>query len=60
LVAELLNKYLIDVIVTKASFDGKGPFYIFSNAAVENLLSERETIEKALGDIGIHFDPAEL
>ena len=60
LVAEFLNKYFIDVIVTRESFDGKGPFYVFSNAAVENLLSARETIEEALGDIGIHFDPAEL
>jgi cation diffusion facilitator family transporter len=60
LVAELLNKYVIDVIVTKESFEGKGPFYVFSNAAVENLQTEREKIEEALEDIGIHFDPAEL
>jgi predicted Fe-Mo cluster-binding NifX family protein len=60
LVAEFLNKYLIDVVVTKESFEGKGPFYVFSNAAVENLQSERENIEEALKDIGIHFDPAEI
>ncbi len=60
LVAEFLNKHFIDVIVTKESFEGKGPFYVFSNAAVENLQSERKTIEEALADIGIHFDPAEL
>ena len=60
LVAEFLNKHSIDEVVTKESFEGKGPFYVFSNAAVENLLSEREKIEEALKDIGIHFDPAEL
>jgi cation diffusion facilitator family transporter len=60
LVAEFLNKYSIDEIITKESFEGKGPFYVFSNAAVENLQTEREKIEEALEDIGIHFDPAEL
>jgi cation diffusion facilitator family transporter len=60
LVAEFLNKHFIDAIVTRESFDGKGPFYVFSNAAVENLQSDRETIEEALADTGIHFDPADL
>ena len=60
LVAEFLNKYSIDEVITKESFEGKGPFYVFSNAAVENLQTEREKIEEALEDIGIHFDPAEL
>ena len=60
LVAEFLNKYSIDEVITKESFEGKGPFYVFSNAAVENFQSERENIEEALKDIGIHFDPAEI
>jgi cation diffusion facilitator family transporter len=60
LVAEYLNKYGIDVIVTGESFDGKGPFYVFSNAAVENLLTEGESIDEALDEIGIHFDPAAI
>jgi predicted Fe-Mo cluster-binding NifX family protein len=60
LVAEFLNKYSIDEVITKESFEGKGPFYVFSNAAVENLQTEKEKIEEALEDIGIHFDPAEL
>jgi hypothetical protein len=38
----------------------KGPFYVFSNAAFENLQTERERMEEALEDIGIHFDPSEL
>jgi cation diffusion facilitator family transporter len=60
LVAEFLNKYSIDGVITKEAFEGKGPFYVFSNAAVENLQTEREKIEEALEDIGIHFDPTEL
>lgn len=60
MIAEFLNKNLMDVILTKESFHGKGPFYVFTNAAVENLQSERKSIEEALGDIGIHFDPAKL
>jgi predicted Fe-Mo cluster-binding NifX family protein len=56
LVAEFLNKHLIDVIVTKEPFDGKGPFYVFSNAAVENLLIQGESIDDALHEIGIQFD----
>ena len=56
LVAEFLNKYSIDEVITKESFEGKGPFYVFSNAAVENLQTERENIEEALEDIGIHYE----
>ncbi|MGD9243310.1 MAG: cation diffusion facilitator family transporter, partial [Desulfobacterales bacterium] len=45
LVAEFLNKHQIDVIITQESFEGKGPYYVFSNAAVENLLTEEETVD---------------
>jgi len=55
LVAEFLNKHQIDVIITKESFEGKGPYYVFSNAAVDNLLTEEETVDKALESIGIFF-----
>ena len=60
LVAELLNKYSIDVIVTKEPFDGKGPFYVFANAAVENMLTAGGSVEEALAEIGIHFNPATI
>ena len=56
LVAEFLNKYFIDVIVTKEPFDGKGPFYVFATAAVENLLTEGGSVADASDEIGIHFD----
>jgi cation diffusion facilitator family transporter len=60
LAAEFLNKYFIDVVVTKESFEGKGPFYVFANAAVENLLTKGKSIDEALDEIGIQFDPAVL
>ena len=55
LVAEFLNKHQIDVIITKENFEGKGPYYVFSNAAVDNLVTEEETVDKALESIGIFF-----
>jgi predicted Fe-Mo cluster-binding NifX family protein len=60
LVAEFLNKYFVDMVVTKKSFEGKGPFYVFSNAAVESVLNENESIDEALKQIGIFFDSAEI
>jgi predicted Fe-Mo cluster-binding NifX family protein len=46
----------IDVVVTKESFEGKGPFYVFSNAAVEKLKTESDTVENALEYMGINFN----
>ncbi|MBN1932834.1 MAG: cation transporter [Desulfobacterales bacterium] len=43
LVAEFLNKHSIDFIITRKTFDGKGPFYVFANSAVENLITEEES-----------------
>ena len=60
LVAEFLNKHLIDIIVTKESFDGKGPFYVFANAAVENILTVGESLDEVLDEIGIHSDSAAI
>ena len=55
LAAELLNKHLVDVVITKESFEGKGPYYVFSNAAVDNLITDQGTVEKALESLGIFF-----
>jgi cation diffusion facilitator family transporter len=55
LAAEFLNKHLVDVVITKESFEGKGPYYVFSNAAVDNLITDQGTVEKALESIGIFF-----
>jgi cation diffusion facilitator family transporter len=55
LAAEFLNKHLVDVVITKESFEGKGPYYVFSNAAVDNLITDQGTVEKALESLGIFF-----
>ena len=55
LAAEFLNKHLVDVVITKESFEGKGPYYVFSNAAVDNLITDQGTVEKALEILGIFF-----
>ena len=55
LAAEFLNKHLVDVVITKESFEGKGPYYVFSNAAVDNLITDQGTVEKALENLGIFF-----
>jgi predicted Fe-Mo cluster-binding NifX family protein len=60
LVAELLNKYPIDVILTMKSFKGKGPFYVFSNAAVESLQTTEDTVGNALKNLGILFGDNEI
>jgi len=43
------------VVITKQSFEGKGPYYVFSNAGVDNLITQEETVEKALERLGIFF-----
>ena len=55
LVAEFLNKHSIDVIITRKTFDGKGPFYVFANSAVENLITEKKSLKNALESLGIFF-----
>ena len=54
LVAEMLNKYFIDVLLVKESFTGKGPSYVFSDAAVEVILTKENTLPKALDCLGIN------
>ena len=55
LVAEFLIRHSVDVVVTKESFTGKGPFYVFSNAAMEKLLTQEDTAEKALAHLGVRY-----
>lgn len=56
LVAELLNKHSIDVIITKEGFEGKGPFYVFSNAAVDNQVTEENTAKDAFERLEIFYE----
>jgi len=58
-VAEFLNKHSVDVLLTNKTFKGKGPSYVFSNAAIEVVVTEEETVKKALEGIGIILEDLE-
>lgn len=53
LVAEFLIKHGVDAVVTREGFAGKGPFYVFSNAAVDTFHTRADTPEKALTELGL-------
>lgn len=53
LVAEMLNRYSIDLLLVKENFEGKGPLYVFSDAAVEVILTKEKTLEQALSSLKI-------
>lgn len=55
LVAEFLNRRGIDVLVTRKSIEGKAPFYVLSDAAVEYCQTEEKTARKALAGLGLRF-----
>lgn len=51
-VAEFLIQHAVDAVITKESFAGKGPFYVFSNAAVDSFQTRADAPEKALAELG--------
>jgi cation diffusion facilitator family transporter len=55
LVAEFLIKHAVDTVVTREGFAGRGPFYVFSNAAVDTLQTREDTPESALEKMGVCF-----
>lgn len=55
LVAEFLIKHAVDAVITREGFAGKGPFYVFSNAAVDMFQTQEDTLEKALQLKGVHY-----
>lgn len=55
LVAEFLIKHAVDTVITREGFAGKGPFYVFSNAAVDILQMREDTMESALEKMGVSF-----
>jgi cation diffusion facilitator family transporter len=60
-VAEFLIQHAVDAVITRESFAGKGPFYVFSNAAVDSFQTRADTLEKALAELGYpatQSDPA--
>ncbi|MGD8960695.1 MAG: NifB/NifX family molybdenum-iron cluster-binding protein, partial [Desulfobacteraceae bacterium] len=52
-VAEFLIQHGVDAVITKESFAGKGPFYVFSNAAVDTFQTRAETPQAAMADLGL-------
>jgi len=56
LVAEFLIKHAVDAVITREGFAGKGPFYVFSNAAVDTLQTVEDTLEKALKTMGVSIE----
>jgi cation diffusion facilitator family transporter len=56
-VSEWLLQNGVDTVYTRKTFDGKGPFYVFSNADVEVIITEDRTIDavyKKLKEQEIH------
>ena len=51
LVAEYLIKQGVDTLIVKEEFEGKGPSYVFSDAAVEVMLTKNDTLTAALETI---------
>ncbi len=43
-VSEWLVQKGVDKIFTKKSFEGKGPFYVFSNARVEMIITTKKSL----------------
>ena len=52
-VAEFLIQHGVDAVITKESFSGKGPFYVFSNAAVDTFQTRADTPQAAMADLGL-------
>lgn len=56
LVAEYLVKHRVDVVVTKESLEKKGPYYVFSDAAVGLILTKKESVGDLLKELGIELN----
>ena len=47
------------MVITQEPFEGKGPAYVFSDAAVAVLQAEDDEVKKALYSVGVVFENAE-
>lgn len=54
LLAEFLIRDSVDAVITRERFAGMGPFYVFSNAAVDTYKTREDTVENALAQMGVH------
>ncbi len=53
LLSEMLIDRDVDVLVLKEKFKGKGPEYALSDSNVEVIITERDSLEETLEDLGI-------
>jgi cation diffusion facilitator family transporter len=51
-VAKMLVGKGVDIILVKESLDGKGPAYVFAEAGVQTRLTQAETLEQILTELG--------
>ena len=56
LTAEFLVKNMVDVVLVKKGFNSKGPAYVFSDSNVEIIVTDKETPEDALKNLGLTFN----
>ena len=54
-VAELLVARGVDVVITRESLEGRGPYYVLREAHVKVLTSQAETIREALEEHGVKW-----
>jgi cation diffusion facilitator family transporter len=55
LLAELLVKNNVDCVLVKNDFESKGPFYVFSNANIEVIVTDEEIPQRAFEKLGLEF-----
>lgn len=58
LAAEFLIKNEVDIVIVKNDFESKGPLYVFANANTEVKLTQEETPQKALEELGLILFPS--
>jgi cation diffusion facilitator family transporter len=51
-VAKMLVGKGVDIILVKESLEGKGPAYVFAEAGVQTRLTQAETLEQILAELG--------
>lgn len=56
LVAEFLVKNMVDFVLVKNSFEGKGPHYVFSNANIEVIVTKEELPKRAFEKLRLAFN----
>jgi predicted Fe-Mo cluster-binding NifX family protein len=56
LTAEFLARGKVDKVISRHTFNNKGPMYVFSDAKIEIILTKRDLPEEALKDLGLKLN----